>query len=172
MRPDTFAILPNLHVSWVIGLFVAGVLAWGAVIAWRWRQAHRESGAVYAARRAQGELAPHVDEAAFRAAYIRAEAPRGAAYFYVTALGCGLVVPPVMGVFTSLWREVWTLTGGWPPTAPGTMVHTFGLFLAVMGTMIAIAAFAMHRYHTRTPPTLRQAIGTLNATEDQGAVRA
>jgi len=163
MRQDTFAILPNLHVAWVIGLFLAAFLAWGAVIAWRWAVTRSEAGEIYAAKREQGEIAHHVAPDDFREAYIRAEAPRGATYFYGAALACGLVTPPLMAVFARLWQEIWMLTGAWPPTGPGTMVYTFSLFLATMAAMMAIAAFAMRRYHERTPPNLRQAIRQLNA---------
>ncbi|MEM0985909.1 MAG: hypothetical protein AAGJ32_06665 [Pseudomonadota bacterium] len=162
MRQDTFAILPNLHVGWVVVLFFGIFLVWGAVLTWRWSTTRSDAARVYAARMEQGALAEHVTQDAFENAYLQSEAPRGATYFFAAALLVGLVVPPVMMVFSRLWFEIWTLAGRWPPTAPGTMVHTFGMFLAMMAAMIAIAAFAMRRYHMRTPLNLRQAIDALN----------
>ncbi|MEM7768297.1 MAG: hypothetical protein AAF253_12535 [Pseudomonadota bacterium] len=135
---------------------------WGAVLAWRWSATRTDAARVYAAKREQGEIAAHVDEADFRDAYVRAEAPRGATHFFLAALASAILIPPLMAIFSSLWHEVWTLTGQWAPTAQGTMVHTFSMFLMMMAAMIAILAFTMRRYHSRTPPNLRQAIQQLN----------
>ncbi|MEO0754348.1 MAG: hypothetical protein AAFY85_06070 [Pseudomonadota bacterium] len=165
MRQDTFAILPNLHVNWVLLGLALAFLAWGCVLVWRWQQTQRDASVIFSAKREQGEIATPVTEADFAAAYVRSESPRAATYFYLCALVCAVLVPPAIAIFSSAWDEIWALTGGWPPTARGTLVHTFSTFLAAMGTMVAVLAFAMRRYHSNTPPNLRQAIQDLNATQ-------
>lgn len=143
-------------------LAAVGFAFWGALLAWRWKSARDFAPSVYAAKREQGELEPHVDETAFAAHYVSAEGPRAATYMFSTALACTVSIPPLMGVFSAVWHQVWMWTGQWEPVARGMMVHIFALFLFSMVIMIAVLAFAMRRYHMKAPPSLKKAIDHLN----------
>ena len=46
----------------------------------------------------------------------------------------------------------------------GTLIHTFSFFLAFFGLTVGLLAVAMHRYHTLTPPNLKQVMRTLRET--------
>ena len=165
MRTDTFPMLPYVHINWVIAGFAALFLLWALFLIWRWRATRVEAADVYAAKREYGELAAHVDEASFTQSYMRSEAPRAATYLFICAFICAMALPPAMLVFSNLWDEVWSLTGELPEAARGTLVHTFSTFLACMGVMVGVLAVAMHRFHTRTPPSLRTAIRQLNGSD-------
>lgn len=157
MNTDTLIQLPVLLTALLV-LY----LLWGGFLAWRWRATQRLGADVYAAKREQGELKPDVSAAAFLPAFMASEGPRAPTYFFLSALACTLALPPLMAGFGLLWEAVWQGTGAWPPTGPGTLVHTFSLFLFSMGVMIGVLAFAMRRYHLNAPPNLKRAIDDLN----------
>ena len=150
-----------IHVIWFL---VAVFAAWGAFILWRWWQARQEAPVVYAAKRAHGELADHVDEETFIAAYRAAEFPRRHAYIFGAGVLCFIALPPLTAVFSRAWYEIWTLAGRFEPAANGTMVYTFAMFLFCMVVMIGVLYFTLKHYYTNPPDDLRQAIRKLNGT--------
>lgn len=156
---------PVFEVPHVIAIAVIGFLLWAALLAWRWWNARNFAVDVYDAKRSQGELDAKVSEEAFRAAYLRAEAPIGETHIFGAALVCTLIIPPLISVFTRLWYEVWTLAGRFEPAATGTMVHTFGTFLFCMCIMVAVLYAALKRHYNNLPPSLNEAIRALNKAE-------
>lgn len=155
-----------MRVETVILLAALGFAAWGCVLAWRWKSARDFAPQVYAAKRKDGELADHVSETDFVVSYMRAEAPRAPLYFFTTALLTAISIPPLMGVFSWVWHQIWLVAGQYEPVATGRMVHTFGLFVFSMLVMIGLLAFAMRRYYVTAPPDLRNAIKHLNEKAD------
>lgn len=151
-----------MQVQTTLLLIALGLAAWGGHIAWRWRDAKAFAGRVYALKQEEGELAPSIDEGTFTDAYIAAEGPRAATYTFVCAVATLVLVPIVMAAFSSLWHQVWIASGSWEPVRRGTMIHVFALFLVAMAVMIGVLGIAMRRYHLIAPPTLKQAIRTLN----------
>ncbi|MEO0465332.1 MAG: hypothetical protein AAF216_02220 [Pseudomonadota bacterium] len=149
------------HVAYFL-LFL--FLAWGALLAWQWMNTKALAKDVYEAKREQGELADHVDEDTFVDVFTAAEAPRRGLYFFLSALVCGLAIPPAMALFSNLWYEVWSLTGRFEPVANGTLVYTFATFVFCMGVMVAVLYLAMKRFYALQPPNLKDAISNLNGT--------
>lgn len=156
-----------MRVETVLLLAGLGFAAWGALLAWRWKSARNFAPQVYAAKRKQGELDAHVGEAEFVEAYMRAEAPRAPLYFFSAALASAILIPPMMGVFSWVWHQIWLVTGQYEPVATGRMVHTFALFVLSMLVMIGLLALSMRRYYLTAPPDLKKAIKQLN--EKDGA---
>ncbi|NBC21624.1 MAG: hypothetical protein GVY06_11370 [Alphaproteobacteria bacterium] len=157
MEVDTLITLEG-----VLAFMALVFIGWAGLIAWRWREAAKLSREVYKVKRDAGELKPHVKEEAFHAGYMRAERPRAMGYFFLGAVASAVSIPPLMGVFTRAWYEIWTLTGRHPPAAEGTLIHTFSLFVFSMLVMIAILWFTMRRYHTHPQPDLRDVVRELN----------
>lgn len=157
MHVDTFFTLEGVFTF--MALLFAG---WAGLIAWRWKEAARLSREVYRVKRDAGELKAHVDEEAFHKGYMRAERPRAMGYFFLGAVASAVSIPPLMGVFSRAWYEIWTLTGRYAPAAAGTLVHTFSLFVFSMLVMIVILWFAMRHYHMHPQPDLRDIVRELN----------
>ena len=160
MHVDTFITIDGVLV------FMALVfIGWAGLIAWKWKQAADLSREVYRVKREAGELGAHVGEEAFHKGYMQAERPRAMSYFFLGAVASTLSIPPLMGVFSRAWYEIWTLTGRYAPAAAGTLIHTFSLFVFSMLVMIVILWFAMRRYHTYPQPDLRDVVAELNGEE-------
>lgn len=150
--------MPPLLVYFVLVLAVAG---WGLHLAWRWKEAKAFAPQLLKARKESGELPESVDEAEFTDLYVRAEGPRAGTYIFTCAAFMTVGLAPLTSVFNSIWDAFWKLTGGSPVFEQGTLIHTFSLFLSIMGLAIAILALAMHRYYRLMPPSLKQVIRSL-----------
>ena len=121
---------------------VIAVAAWGVHLALRWKQAREFAPELLKARQKSGELPEGINETEFTDLYLRAEGPRRGTYVYACAAFITLL----------LAFEV------------GTLIHTFSFFLAFFGLTVGLLAVAMHRYHTLTPPNLKQVMRTLRET--------
>ncbi|MFN7055193.1 hypothetical protein [Hyphomonas sp.] len=143
---------------WVYFLLVIAILAWGAHLAWRWKQARDFAPQLLALRQQEGELPPSVSQKEFTDLYLRAEGPRAGTYVYACAAFMTVTLAPVSSLFNSVWTAIWQATGSDPVFEVGTFIHTFSFFLAVMGLTILILAIAMRRYYALMPPNLRQVI--------------
>ena len=75
-----------------------------------------------------------------------------------------LLLAPLSALFNTVWTALWRLAGQSPVFEVGTLIHTFSFFLAFFGLTVGLLALAMHRYHTLTPPNLKQVIRTLRET--------
>jgi len=142
-------------------VLVIAVLGWGAHIAWRWKEAKDFAPQLLKARQESGELPASVSEAEFTDLYLRAEGPRAATYTFVCAAIMTFSLAPLSLIFNTVWEALWRLTDRSPVFELGTLIHTFMFFLFFMGLTVSLLAVAMHRYHTLTPPNLKQVIRTL-----------
>jgi len=154
---DTVFTLSGIYT--VLGLLFLG---WAVYLVLAWRSVRHEAGEIYTLKRERGELHPHVDETAFRKAFIASEGPRASTYWFAAALACVIFLPPLMAVFTRIWYEVWVMTGRDEVFAASTMVHTFFMFLFCSSVMIGVLWVTMRRFYLRLPPDLRQAERKLN----------
>ena len=143
-------------------VFVAGLLAWGAGLAWRWREVKHFAPEVLAAKKSDKEIPEDVTEVEFTDLYLRSEGPRGQTYIFVCAAFLFLLLGPFVAGFNAIWNMFWLMSGKSPVFETGTLIHTFMVFLAFMGVSIALLAVAMHRYHALMPPNLKQVIRDLN----------
>lgn len=157
MHVDTF-----FTIEGVLAFMALLFTCWAGLIAWRWKQAADLSREVFQIKRDAGELESHVDEESFHKGYMRAERPRAMGYFFLGAVASAVSIPPMMGVFSRAWYEIWTLTGRYAPAAVGTLIHTFALFVFSMVVMITILWFAMRHYYTHPQPDLRDIVRQLN----------
>lgn len=143
---------------------VIAVAAWGIHLALRWKQAREFAPELLKARQKSGELPEGINETEFTDLYLRAEGPRRGTYVYSCAAFITLSLAPLSWLFNSVWISVWRLAGEPPVFEVGTLIHTFSFFLAFFGLTIGLLALAMHRYHTLTPPNLKQVMRTLRET--------
>ena len=143
-------------------LVVAGLLVWGAALAWRWKTVKDFAPVVLAAKKRDHELPDSVAEAEFSDLYLRSEGPRAQTYIFICAGALFFLLGPFVAAFNSVWNMFWMMSGKSPVFETGTLVHTFMVFLAFMGTAIALLAAAMHRYYALMPPNLKQVIRDLN----------
>ena len=143
-------------------LILAAVLAWGAVLGWKWKQVREFSSDVLAVKKLDGELPDTVSADMFRDLYVRSEGPRAQTYFFVCAALLFFLLGPFIAAFNSIWKMFWMMSGESPVFETGTLVHTFMVFLAFMGATILLLAAALRRYHALTPPNLRQVVRDLN----------
>lgn len=144
-------------------LILAGILlVWGGHLAWRWKQARDFAPNVLAARQADGDVPADVTAVEFTPLYLRSEGPRAATYFYLCALTVSVLIAPVAGLGNAIWVALWRATGRNLVFETGTLIHTFTMFLIMMGFMILVLAIAMRRYHTKMPPPLKHIIRDLN----------
>jgi len=143
-------------------LVVAGLLVWGAALAWRWKTVRDFSADVLAARKREGELPETVTEAEFADLYMRCEGPRAQTYVFACAAILFLLLGPFVAAFNAVWHTFWLMSGQSPVFEIGTLLHTFMVFLAFMGATIALLAAAMRRYYALMPPDLKQVIRDLN----------
>jgi len=146
---------------WVYFILVLVVIAWGAHLAWRWKQARDFAPTLLAVRKESGELPASIEPREFTDLYLRAEGPRAATYIYVCAVLMTFGLAPISSLFNTVWISIWRVMGSDPVFEQGTFIHTFSFFLAVMGLTIAILAVAMRRYYALMPPNLRQVIRNL-----------
>jgi len=143
-------------------LVVAGLLIWGGALAWRWKSVKDFSPEVLAAKKRDGELPDSVTEAEFTDLYLRSEGPRAQTYFFACAAVLFFLLGPFVAGFNSIWNMFWLMSGKSPVFETGTLIHTFMVFLAFMGTTIILLAVAMRRYYALMPPNLKQVIRDLN----------
>ncbi|KCZ46258.1 hypothetical protein [Hyphomonas pacifica] len=141
---------------------LAGLVAWGLHLGWRWKQTRDFAPEVLATKQAEGELPADVSVADFTDLYVRSEGPRAATYFFVCGAFMLVFLAPFVSLFNELWRLIWRLSGQNPVFETGTLIHSFSIFLAFMLVAIALLAAAMHRYYAVMPPTLKQVIRDLN----------
>lgn len=146
---------------WLYFLLVVTVIAWGVHLAWRWKQTRDFAPRLLALRKESGEVPAEVDEKEFTDLYTRTEGPRAGTYIYACAALLTLGLAPLIGVFNMIWDAFWNLTGSPPVFERGTLIHTFSIFLAFMGTAILLLSAALRRYYTLMPPNLRQVISNL-----------
>ena len=145
----------------MILLFVA-LLVWGGHLAWRWKTTRDFAPEVLAARKESGEIPADVGEAEFTDLYLRSEGPRAATYFFACATTVSVMIAPFVAAFNMVWRGFWQASGTSPVFETGTLIHTFSVFLAIMGFMILLLAAAMRRYYALMPPNLKQVVRDLN----------
>ncbi len=143
---------------------VVAVAAWGIHLAYRWKQAKAFAPELLKVRKASGELPEAVKEEEFTDLYLRAEGPRRGTYVYACAAFITVLLAPLSAAFNTVWIALWRLTGEQPVFEVGTLIHTFSFFLAFLGLTVGLLALAMHRYHTLTPPSLKQVMRTLRET--------
>lgn len=143
-------------------LVVAGLLVWGGALAWRWKAVRDFSPAVLAAKKRDHELPDSVTETEFTDLYLRSEGPRAQTYIFACAAILFFLLGPFVAGFNAVWNMFWEMSGKSPVFETGTLIHTFTVFLAFMGTSVALLAAAMHRYYALMPPNLKQVIRDLN----------
>ncbi|WP_321488021.1 hypothetical protein [uncultured Hyphomonas sp.] len=143
-------------------LTVAGLLAWGVSLAWRWKEAKAFAPEVLAAKKRDKEIPDDVTDVEFTDLYLRSEGPRGETYFFTCAAIMFLLLGPFVAAFNSVWNMFWLMSGKSPVFETGTLIHTFMVFLTFMGTTIGLLAIAMRRYYALMPPNLKQVIRDLN----------
>ena len=143
-------------------LVVAGLLVWGGALAWRWKSVRDFSADVLEAKKKAHELPDDVTEVEFTDLYLRSEGPRAQTYVYVCAAIMFFLLGPFVAGFNAIWNMFWQMSGKSPVFETGTLIHTFMVFLAFMGTTVALLAVAMRRYYALMPPTLKQVIRDLN----------
>ena len=143
-------------------LVVAGLLVWGAALVWRWKTVRDFSVEVLAAKKKNHELPEDVTEVEFTDLYVRSEGPRAQTYIYACAAILFFLLGPFVAGFNAIWNTFWMMSGQSPVFETGTLIHTFMVFLAFMGTSVALLAVAMRRYYALMPPTLKQVIRDLN----------
>ena len=146
---------------WVYFILVLVVIAWGAHLAWRWKEARDFAPTLLAVRQESGELPASIEPGEFTDLYLRAEGPRAATYIYVCALFMTATLAPLSSLFNTLWVALWRMTGGSPVFEQGTLIHTFSFFLTFMGLAVLILAIALRRYYALMPLNLRQVIRNL-----------
>ena len=145
----------------MILLYIA-LLAWGLHLAWRWKSARDFAPEVLAARKETGEIPADVTDAEFTDLYLRSEGPRAPTYFFACATIVSFLVAPFVAAFNMVWTALWRGSGASPVFEVGTLIHTFSVFLAIMGFMILLLATAMRRYYALMPPNLKQVLRDLN----------
>ena len=143
-------------------LVVAGLLAWGLSLAWRWREVKAFAPEVLAAKKRDREVPEDVTDVEFTDLYLRSEGPRAQTYFFSCAAIMFLLLGPFVAGFNAVWNMFWLMSGKSPVFETGTLIHTFMVFLAFMGATIGLLAIAMHRYYALMPPNLKQVIRDLN----------
>jgi hypothetical protein len=132
------------------------LLGWGLHLAWRWKEARDFSVDLLAAKQTDGSLPKDVEAAEFTDLYLRSEGPRAATYIYTCAVLVAVLIAPFTTLMNTIWLAVWRATGNNPVFGTGTMIHTFSMFLFIMGLMVGLLAVAMRRYYALAPPTLKQ----------------
>lgn len=142
-------------------ILVVALLAWGTHLAWRWKQTRDFAPSVLSARQADGDIPGDVTDTEFTDLYLRSEGPRAATYFYICAVITALMIAPVTTAANAIWVSIWKLTGENPVFETGTLIHTFSMFLMIMGFMIVLLAVAMRRYYALMPPTLKHVMRDL-----------
>ncbi len=140
---------------------VVAVVAWGVHLGLRWKRVKDFAPQLLKLRQESGELPGSVTSEEFTDLYLRAEGPRAGTYTFACAALMTAGLAPLSTVFNMVWDGFWKLSGESPVFEQGTLIHTFSFFLVVMGVGIALLAAAMHRYHTLTPPNLKQVIRKL-----------
>lgn len=146
-------------------IILAGLVAWGGHLAWRWKQTRDFAPEVLAVRKAAGEVPDSVTEKQFTDLYLRSEGPRAATYFFVCAMIVFVLLAPFVASFNQVWRMIWRLSGQSPVFETGTLIHTFSVFVAFMLVTIGLLAIAMRRYYALMPPTFKQVIRDLNGDQ-------
>ncbi len=141
---------------------VAGLLIWGASLAWRWREVKAFAPDVLAAKKRDKELPESVTDEAFTDLYLRSEGPRGQTYFFVCAAIMFLLLGPFVAGFNAVWQMFWEMSGKSPVFETGTLIHSFMVFLTFMFATIGLLAIAMRRYYALMPPNLKQVMRDLN----------
>ena len=144
----------------MILLYIA-LLAWGLHLAWRWKSARDFAPEVLAARKETGEIPADITDAEFTDLYLRSEGPRAPTYFFACAAIVSFLVAPFVAAFNMVWTALWRASGASPVFEVGTLIHTFSVFLAIMGFMILLLATAMRRYYALMPPNLKQVLRDL-----------
>lgn len=143
---------------WIYASIIVIICGWAALLGWRWKKTKDFAPHLLAMRQESGELPAAIDVDEFTSLYLRAEGPRAGTYMCASAAFMAVSLPPLSGVFNSAWNLLWQLSGGSPVFEEGTLIHTFGFFLAFMLMAISILAIAMQRYYARMPPNLRQVL--------------
>lgn len=143
-------------------IILAGLVAWGAHLAWRWKQTRDFAPEVLAVRKAAGEVPEDVSDAEFTDLYLRSEGPRAATYFFICAATVFVLLAPFVAGFNQVWRMIWRLSGQSPVFETGTLIHTFSVFIAFMLASIGLLAIAMRRYYALMPPSFKHVIRDLN----------
>ena len=138
------------------------LLVWGGHLAWRWKQTRDFAPNVLAARQADGDVPADVTAVEFPPLYLLSEGPRAATYFYLCALFVSVLIAPVASFGNAVWVTLWRATGRNLVFETGTLIHTFSVFLAIMGFIILLLAVAMRRYYALMPPNLKQVLRDLN----------
>ncbi|MEL6662110.1 MAG: hypothetical protein AAFO57_01245 [Pseudomonadota bacterium] len=164
MRFDNF-----ISVELMLAAMVAGIIIWGAVLAWQWWRTMTEASDIYAAKREIGELRPHVRLEDFKTVYIAAEAPVKGTHLFAAAATSMAAMPLGIWFFSALWYEIWLLAGRVEVAANGTMIHTFATFVFIMAIMIGVLYWTLKRYYENLPPSLSAGMRQLNAGAEPGA---
>jgi hypothetical protein len=147
---------------WPVLVIVCLLILWGASLYWRWQTLRRQAPEIFAAKREAGELASHVDQAAFSAAYLHHEGPRAETHAFVAGLITGLGLAPYVTAFNGAWRILWRAMGAPPVYETGTMLHTFFLFIGILGFILLTGVIVMRRYYRTPVSNFRRAIDQLN----------
>lgn len=164
MRFDNF-----ISVELILAAMVAGLIVWGAVLAWLWWRTLSEADEIFDAKREIGELDRHVALEDFRPAYVAAEAPVKGTHLFAAAATSMVLMPLGVWFFSALWYEIWLLGGRVEVAANGTMIHTFATFVFIMAIMVGVLYFTMKRHYDNLPPSLNTAIRRLNEGRQPGA---
>ena len=148
--------------AFVVYGLVFAILAWAAILVWRWIATAHAEAETFAQFRESGELLDHVDRADFRRAYLRSEGPVFGTFLLGSTLLAMIGLPIMLILFNAIWRSVWLRSGQSPVLELGQLPHLLTLAIVMVGALFCIAFLAMRIYHRNRPRKLRREITRLN----------
>ncbi|MGH1422816.1 MAG: hypothetical protein ACRBEQ_13460 [Hyphomonas sp.] len=142
-------------------LFVA-LLAWGCFVLWRWKDTREFASEVLALRKQSAEIPEDVTAAEFTPLYMASEGPRAQTYLFLSALFVTVMLPVFASLFNLVWGVFWAGAGRPPVFEVGTLVHTFCMFLGIVGLIVGVLALSMRRYYSKMPRDFKHVLRDLN----------
>ncbi len=142
-------------------LFVA-LLAWGGFVLWRWKDTRDFAGEFLALRKQSAEIPEEVTDAEFTPLYVASEGPRAQTYLFLSALFVTVMLPVFAKLFNLVWHVIWVGVGRSLVFEVGTLVHTFCMFLGIVGLIVGVLALSMHRFYSKMPRDLKHVLRDLN----------
>ena len=147
---------------YLIGTLTLVMLAGAGWVAYGWYRTRALAPVVYEKRVEQGDLNGAVPKDLFEEVYVRAEGPRFSTYLVIAGAFAVIAFPVIVFIFSQLWLELWSLTGGPDWAERGSFVYLTMMVFLYMGFFFAIAWVSMQRFHLNAPPSLRSEIRRLN----------
>lgn len=135
----------SLVYSLLFLVLLAALYGWRAYAGYR--RISREAVEDFHYKREHNMVANDVTEGAYRNAYMRVNAPRGALYIGATlALICVLTLP-ALGVLNWIYVTIWENGARDEAFTPGFLVHSLGIFFMIIMFWALVAYLAARRYH-------------------------